>query len=627
MVATVGSISIDLVTNAAKFSDGFKRSATTVDTYSKKMGKSLGVVDNAAAAARRQLLALGAAALAGVSINAIGRYADQWTQAGNAIRAAAQISGQQVRGLKELNDIARTTRSGFGETVDLYSRLIRVSENLRASEQDIATATEVVSKAFKAGGAAASEQAAGILQLGQALGSGFLQGDELRSIRENAPLLAQAIADYFRTTIGGLKELGSEGLLTSEKVLQAILKYQDEINAAFDETVPTISDGVQQISNAFIELIGSIDSATGASGRIAGGLLSVAGSIERISDAISGLQEGENILKNFFIALDEITSFLPNQIGGDLLDRLFNYDTSTQQEIDQLKRDISDTEAAIMDVQEAGDQSWIPPDQVSAMEANLERMKRKLAELEAAARAAAAATAAVAKAGASLPGVNAIRGAPGVTVNSGPTTGNPATTVGTGTGKATNGIDTTNPNWYSDWLAAGAPQMATGGVVTKPTAAYIGEAGPEAVVPLAGGSIPVSLGGGGSLGSIEMNTARSADYLQQAVQYLDVIDSDLMRVLRVVNNSITASGYGSSSYSSSGGALDEITRSFWSTGRYGTPVFNVDTMRAWGGTGGNSVNLGGLTVNVSGDANDRSIAAMQDGLRRELSSVLDRFNG
>ena len=45
---------------------------------------------------------------------------------------------------------------------------------------------------FKAGGAAASEQAAGILQLSQALGSGLLQGDELRSLRENAPLLAQA---------------------------------------------------------------------------------------------------------------------------------------------------------------------------------------------------------------------------------------------------------------------------------------------------------------------------------------------------------------------------------------------------------------------------------------------------
>jgi tape measure domain-containing protein len=50
-----------------------------------------------------------------------------------------------------------------------------------------------------------------MIQLRQALSSGILQGEELRSIREQAPLVAQAIAQEMGVTIGKLKELGAEG--------------------------------------------------------------------------------------------------------------------------------------------------------------------------------------------------------------------------------------------------------------------------------------------------------------------------------------------------------------------------------------------------------------------------------
>ena len=52
-------------------------------------------------------------------------------------------------------------------------------------------------------------------------------------------------------------------------------------------------------------------------------------------------------------------------------------------------------------------------------------------------------------------------------------------------------------DWFSRKLAgAGIPAMASGGIVTEPTLALIGEAGPEAVVPLSGGGgSSVSFGG------------------------------------------------------------------------------------------------------------------------------------
>lgn len=218
-----------------------------------------------------------AAGVGGVGLNEVRKYADAWTEAGNKIAAASEISGVQSRTLTDLNKIAATTRSGITETVDLYSKLLIATKGVAKSEREVALATEIVNKAFKAGGQSAQTQAAGILQLGQALSSGVLQGDELRSLRENAPVLLQQVAKEFDTTIGGLKQLGAEGKLTSDRVFKAILSAQGDIDRAFAKTKATIGDSFTILNNTLIEAVGRLDAVTGASGKVGDRLGEVAG--------------------------------------------------------------------------------------------------------------------------------------------------------------------------------------------------------------------------------------------------------------------------------------------------------------------------------------------------------------
>lgn len=199
-----------------------------------------------------------------LGVREIIRFSDAWTEAGNKIAAAAQVSGQQARSLDELKNSANGARQEFGDYVDLYARLLRVSPNVAATELEVARATDIVAKSLKAGGASAQEQAAALIQLGQAIGSGFLQGDELRSLRENAPLLAKAIAEELGVTIGELKELGAEGKITSDRVFKAILKGGADIEAAFNATQSTIKDAFTRINNEFTAYIGTAGAATGA---------------------------------------------------------------------------------------------------------------------------------------------------------------------------------------------------------------------------------------------------------------------------------------------------------------------------------------------------------------------------
>lgn len=192
----------------AKLNGVTNKQFNAVERRASQMNKRL---DGIFANSFRGLIAPLSGVAAALSVREVSRYADAWTVAGNKLAAASQISGMQARSLQDLNVIANETRGGIAETADLYAKLMRSTKGVAESEMQVAKATEIVNKAFKAGGAAASEQAAGIMQLGQGLGSGILQGDELRSLRENAPLLAQAITDYFKVSIAGLKDLGAEG--------------------------------------------------------------------------------------------------------------------------------------------------------------------------------------------------------------------------------------------------------------------------------------------------------------------------------------------------------------------------------------------------------------------------------
>lgn len=233
-------------------------------------------------------------AIVGIGLAVAGRevvsYGDAWADMTNKIAAAGEVAGLQGRSLRELQMAAGEARQTLEPYVDLYARILRSSKGVADSEEEVARATQLAAKAFKAGGASAQEQAAGILQLGQALGSGFLQGDELRSIRENAPLVAKAIADAMGVSIGELKKLGAEGSLTSDKVFQALLDGADDIEAAFAVTIPRGTDAaVIAFDRLGLEIgtyLGETNAVTSASQVMANAINWAADNVDALASAL-----------------------------------------------------------------------------------------------------------------------------------------------------------------------------------------------------------------------------------------------------------------------------------------------------------------------------------------------------
>src|SRR5690606_21511352 len=95
-------------------------------------------------------------------------------------------------------------------------------------------------------------------QLSQAMASGRLQGDEFRSIMENAPMLADAIARYLGVSKGELRDLSSEGALTADVIKNALFNAADDINAKFAEMPMTFGAMFQKVKNEAFKAFGPV---------------------------------------------------------------------------------------------------------------------------------------------------------------------------------------------------------------------------------------------------------------------------------------------------------------------------------------------------------------------------------
>ena len=130
------------------------------------------------------------------------------------------------------------------------SRLIARLRPMGLSMATIETAFAGFNTATILAGATASESAGAFLQLSQALGSGVLRGQELNSILEQAPLIAQAIATEMNVAVGALKKLGEDGKITSDIVIRALGRVEREGAGQLEKALKGPAAAIKAFQNA-----------------------------------------------------------------------------------------------------------------------------------------------------------------------------------------------------------------------------------------------------------------------------------------------------------------------------------------------------------------------------------------
>ena len=200
-----------------------------------------------------------------LSARQILQAAESWTTLNNRLRLVTDSSAAFNMAQENIFRIAQDTRQGLTATAELYQRIAQNQKELGLTGQETADIVQTINQALVISGTAAAGADAALVQLGQAFASGTLRGEELNAVLEQAPALAQAIARGMGVTVGQLRALGAEGVLTAQSVVQALQSQAQAVEDQFTTMAPTVSGALTQLDNSFIQLVGRMDESTGAS--------------------------------------------------------------------------------------------------------------------------------------------------------------------------------------------------------------------------------------------------------------------------------------------------------------------------------------------------------------------------
>lgn len=153
---------------------------------------------------------------------------------------------------KAIYESAQRSRADYLATSRVIGRMGILAGQAFNNNDELIAFTELVNKAFLVGGSTQQEQRAAMYQLTQAMASGRLQGDEMRTIRESAPLLKKAIQGYMGLDDAAFKEAQKNGEITAEVIKNAVFASSDEIQNKFNEIPITFSQAMTMVGNSLL---------------------------------------------------------------------------------------------------------------------------------------------------------------------------------------------------------------------------------------------------------------------------------------------------------------------------------------------------------------------------------------
>lgn len=202
--------------------------------------------------------------VAGISVISAARVADEWAGVEGRVGLVTDGIVEQKEALDGLYTAAQRSRQSYTGLASVFQGIARNKTELGLTTEQALKLSETVGTAMTIGGGSASSQQAALMQLSQALGTGTLRGEELNSIMEQAPRLAQAIAKAFDAPVGKLKELGEKGKLSSKILAEGLLKQSSTLREEFERMPMTFAGAWVTLSNAMGRQIDKLNRASGA---------------------------------------------------------------------------------------------------------------------------------------------------------------------------------------------------------------------------------------------------------------------------------------------------------------------------------------------------------------------------
>lgn len=231
-----------------------QRAANTAAQSQNRYNQSMREGKTAASGLGSTLRSLAATYLSFQSVKGLAGLSDQVSQIDARLQLVTGSEKAAAEAQEAIYAAALRSRGLYTDMAGTVAKLGTLAGNaFTGGAEQIVAFAEQLQKQMRLSGTSGTEAQAAMLQLTQGLSSGVLRGEELNSVLEQTPMIAQTIAEYMGVTTGEMRELASQGKVTSDVVVSAILGAVEETNAAFAQLPMTWADVWTQMQNIAIK--------------------------------------------------------------------------------------------------------------------------------------------------------------------------------------------------------------------------------------------------------------------------------------------------------------------------------------------------------------------------------------
>lgn len=291
------------------------------------------------------------AALAGVAMlgkkitgiaGSVVNLGNEWGRTTSLLKVAVGTSSNWQKALEATHKAANGIGVPLKDMVESASRLVQLAPKTIPDYKTSLKFSTLLQKNLIATGASGAETASVMRQVTQALGKGIVNGDELNSIMENSPMIAQMLAKHLNVDVGKLKELGKAGQISGDALRDAIFENADKINKQFAMLPITADRAFTSIKNDW-EMAAN-QTATKISQALGHGLASISssGAVTAVANSLKGFiplaTSVGNAIANVFNKLAPVfaKAFSPDNVEAFLKPLTALFDKISNMSVDQL---------------------------------------------------------------------------------------------------------------------------------------------------------------------------------------------------------------------------------------------------------------------------------------------------
>ncbi|QIF93617.1 phage tail tape measure protein [Proteus vulgaris] len=304
MAGALGTLNIDLTLNTASFTNAINRSQHQTERFNQSVRVSLQSITvqqermaSQTAKSASSFASFAKAVTGALSVHQVISYADGWTDLQNRLKLVTKSTQELNKATNDVYTIAQKTYQSLDATAQVYQRFSDNAERLGINQQKVAELTETVSKAVSLSGTSAAAAATGLTQFGQALAAGQLRGQDLNSVIEQIPGLAQAIAEGMGISMGELKQRAQDGEMAIDKIIKALEKVKDSVDQKFATSVTTVSQGFTNLQSAMTKFVGEANQSTGATQLLNTGLSALSNNFSEVMRVVETLAVTAIVMK------------------------------------------------------------------------------------------------------------------------------------------------------------------------------------------------------------------------------------------------------------------------------------------------------------------------------------------